>query len=1198
MEAPHESPEREDPRKIATGMTLADISIRNHVFAWILMAALIGFGLLCYTGFGNVFRGLGVSQNPDVDFPIVTVSVSLEGASPEIMETDVVDPLEDACSTVEGVQQMSSTARQGGASLTLEFAIGRDIDAALQDVQTKVSRAMHELPREVDAPNISKTNPEDQPIIRLVLSGNRPPVFLADYVRNVVRPQLQMIEGVGEIHVFGFRDRNVRVWYDAPRLEAHALTVLDVNRAIAREHQEVPAGRIEGAEREMNVRAQGEAIDIEAFRNLVVSFSKGAPVRLKDVAVVEDGLEDRRRLMRAMGENSIGFGITKLRGANAVQVGRDVKAKLETLKAQLPEGLTLEVNWDTTTFIERSIHEILFTLVLAALLTGLVCWVFLGSWSTTVNVLLAIPTSILGTFIVIYFFGFTLNTYTVLGLTLVVGIVVDDAIMVLENIYRHREAGQGKVKAASVGAREITFAAFATTLAIVAIFLPVAFLKGIIGKFFFQFGVTISVAVLISLLEALTLAPMRCSQFLEVEHRGRMGQAVDRVFARLSALYREALGPVLRHRGRVLAGSLAFFLLSLLTIALLRQEFIPSQDMSRFTMRVQTPVGTSLDATDRYFRQIEKFIMSRPEVTLFAGSVGGGSDVNSAQAYVNMKDPRDRPVDPEKGRRLTQLEFMDVVRKHAATIPGGRVSLQDISQTGFSPSRGGGFPIEFNVRGPDWNVLARSSREIAEKMRESGLVTDVDTDYQVGMPEIQVVPDRDRAADLGVSMSTIGETINAAIGGVRIGKFKDRGRRFDIRGRLLAPQRERPEDISRLLVRTTNGEVVRLGQLIRVDQEPTLQAITRRDRERAISIFANVATGASQAVAVDRSLEIARSVLPDGYRAVVAGSTKAFRESFDSLWFAFGLGILIAYMVLASQFNSFGHPLTVLLALPFSVSGALFALFLGGQSLNVYSMLGVILLVGIAKKNSILLVDFTNQARERGVPQREALLEACPVRLRPILMTSVATIAGALPPALAVGPGAELQRPMALALVGGMAVSTLMTLFVVPAFYSALDDAVARVRARRKGAAAAKAAGTVVLPLLLLALAPLAAAAPPPAPKSADGSPAAFVTSVYRVVASGKGDEGGQSLWLEAKARPRTFSNSLVALWAKADALQEKSGDGAGPIDWDPVTASQDPMVKSFTVKVEREDATSATVAVTLVDPHGRRPVAADEVVR
>ncbi len=1041
----------EDPRVIASGMTLADISIRNHVFAWVLMFALIGFGTICYTGFGSVFRGLGISQNPDVDFPIVSVSVGWEGASPEIMETDVVDALEDGVMTVEGIQQISSTARQGQANITIEFDLGRNIDAALQDVQSKVSQAAHDLPREIDPPTISKTNPEDQPIIRLSLAGDRPPTFLADYVRNVIRPQLQTIEGVGEIHVFGFRDRTLRVWYDAARLEAQGLTVLDVNRAIAREHSETPAGRIEGPEREMNVRAEGEAIDVASFGELVVAYTNGAPVRLRDVSVVEDGLEDRRRIGRAMGEPSISFGITKLRGANAVQVGHDVKAKMELIRRQLPEGLRLDVNWDTTVFVERAINEILFTLLLAALLTGFVCWLFLGSWSTTLNILLAIPTSILGTFIVIYFFGFTLNTYTVLGLTLVVGIVVDDAIMVLENIYRHREMGEGKVKAASVGAREITFAATATTLAIVAIFLPVAFMKGIIGKFFFQFGVTISVAVLLSLLEALTLAPMRCSRFLEVEHRGWLGRLMDGMFRSLADAYLRALKPALHHRTWVLVGSFVFFVLSLFIVGLLRQEFVPSQDMSRFTLRFQTPVGSSLDATDRYFRQIESFLLSRPEVALFSGSVGGfgGSDVNTGMAYVNMKEPGRRPRDPELGRPLTQQEFMGVVRQYAGAIPGGRVTLQDISLAGFSPSRGGGFPIEFNVRGPDWSTLARSAREITEQMRGTGLVSDVDSDYQVGMPEVRVLPDRNKAADVGVSMAAIGETVNAAIGGVRVGKFKDKGRRFDIRVRLLAPQRERPEDIERLLVRTASGGLVRLGDLTRIEQQPSLQAVTRRDRERAITIFANVAPGVSQDAAVERSLAIARSVLPDGYRAVLSGSTRAYRESFQSLWFAFGLGLVVAYMVLASQFNSFAHPFTILLALPFSISGALFALWAAGQSLNIYSMLGLILLVGIAKKNSIMLVDFTNQIRERGVERHEALLQACPIRLRPILMTSVATIAGALPPAFAVGPGAELQRPMALALVGGMAVSTLLTLFVVPAAYSSLDDVIVWNRARR-----------------------------------------------------------------------------------------------------------------------------------------------------
>ena len=1034
----------EDPKLIATGSTLADISIRNHVLAWMLMAGLILFGLICFTGFRGVVKGLGISQNPDVDFPIVNVSVSYEGASPEVMETDVVDPIEDAVTSVEGVKAISSTSRQGNANITVEFEISRNIDAALQDVQTRVAQAGRRLPREIDPPVITKNNPEDNPIMWLSISGTRSPIFMADYVRNVIRPQLQTIEGVGEVFIGGFRERNVRVWFDAPRLEAQGLTILDVINAIQREHLEVPAGRIETPQREMNVRAEGEALDLAGFRQLVVAFREGTPVRLQDVAVVEDGLEDRRRVALANGEPSIGFGIRKLRGANAVEVGKRAKAKLEEIKADLPEGVNVGVRFDSTIFIERAIDEILFTLVLAALLTGLVCWLFLGSWSSTVNVLLAIPTSILGTFIVMYFFNFTLNTFTVLGLTLVVGIVVDDAIMVLENIYRHRELGEGKVKAASVGAREITFAAAATTAAIVAIFLPVAFMKGIIGKFFFQFGVTISVAVIISLLEALTLTPMRCSRFLDMGHRGKLGRTVDRLFDRLSARYLKALEPALHHRGFVLAGALLFFALSLLILPRLRQEFVPAQDTNSFQIRFQTPVGTSLDVTEAKMQEIEAVLKTRGEVAgdfSFIGGFGGG-EVNTGMLFVSLKEPRERPVDKNAGHRLSQQQLMDVVRRQVGSIPGVRAALVDPSQQGFSSSRGGGFPIELSIRGRDWDALARYSRQIQEQMLQSGKVTDVNSDYQLGMPEVRVVPDRTKAADLGVSMADIGQAVNAAIGGTRIGKFKEGGRRYDIRVRLLSPQRERPEDINGLYVRSSKGEMVRLSELVRIEQEPTLQAITRKDRERAITIFANVTPGASQADAIAGSQAIARQVLPDGYRAIPSGSSQAFKESFDSLQFAFVLGIIVAYMVLAAQFNAFTHPFTVLLALPFSISGALLMLWIFGQSINVYSMLGLILLMGIAKKNSIMLVDFTNQIREKGVERHQAIMQACPIRLRPILMTSMATIAGALPPALALGAGAETQRPMAITLIGGMVVSTLLTLFVVPAAYSILDDVV------------------------------------------------------------------------------------------------------------------------------------------------------------
>jgi HAE1 family hydrophobic/amphiphilic exporter-1 len=553
---------------------------------------------------------------------------------------------------------------------------------------------------------------------------------------------------------------------------------------------------------------------------------------------------------------------------------------------------------------------------------------------------------------------------------------------------------------------------------------------------------------------------MRCSRFLEVgERRGRLGAWVDRSFERLSRKYLKLLEPALHHRGLVIAAASVFFFASMGFLWVLPQEQVPRQDTSRFQVRFSLPIGSAMGMTEKTAHELESYFASRPEVIRYSGGVGGGpgggggggGDVSSGNIMVTMKDPKDRPIDKATGRRLSMQQFMDVVRRDLARIPGARIALQDPSQQGFTSGRG--FPVEFSVRGHDWDTLGLKAREIMERLRLEGKVIEVDSDYRVGMPEVQVIPDRNKAADLGISMAAIGQTVNSAIGGARVGKFKDKGRRFDIRVRLLAQQRERPEDIGRLLVRTRSGSLVRLGDIVRIEQAPSLQAITRKDRERAITIFGNPAPGVSQGQAIDSALKSAREILPDGYRALPSGSSQGFHEARDSLLLAFGMGIIVAYMVLAAQFNAFTHPLTVLLALPFSISGALLMLWLFGQSMNVYSLLGLILLMGIAKKNSIMLVDFTNQIRAKGVERHAAVLQACPIRLRPILMTSMATIAGAMPAAFAVGPGAETQRPMALALVGGMVVSTFLTLFVVPAAYSVLDDVVTwNVERQRRGA--------------------------------------------------------------------------------------------------------------------------------------------------
>ena len=994
------------------------------------------FGLLS-------FRGMGVGQMPDVDFPVLSISVTWEGAAPEVMETDVVDVIEDVVMGVQGLREVSSSTRQGQAEISLEFELERDIDVALQEVQSKLAEAQLKLPREIDPPVITKTNPEDQPIMWIGISTTGPLRDLMEFVDNRVEDQFKTISGVGEIFLGGFIERNLRVWLDIEKLKPFELTVEDVIQAIQEEHIEIPAGRLETERHESSVRAMGEARSVEEFEHIVITRRGGEPIyrsiKLKEVATIEDGLADPRRISRVMGKPAVGLGIRKQRGANTVAVAKKVRARVEEIKRQLPKEFEMGINFDSSRFIEDSVRELIFTLILSALLTSLVCWLFLGSWSSTVNILLAIPTSILGTFMVLKFSGFTLNTFTVLGLSLAIGIVVDDAIMVLENIVRHRESGESQLEAAVHGAKQITFAAIAATLAIVAVFLPVAFMKGIIGKFFFQFGVTISAAVGLSLLEALTLAPMRCSQFLEVgERKTQFGRLFNQGMSQMTELYRKALVISLRHRKKVLLGAVVVFFASLLTFPFLRKEFVPVQDQSMFLARLQTPIGSSLEFTSERFKQAEAIVLARPEVRRLFVAVGGfgGGEVNTGIMFISLKTPQERPRDPKKHRRLSQQEIMAYFRTEFNKIPDIKAVLQDLSTRGFAAQRG--FPIEFTVRGPDWDQLAQYAEAIQEEMKKSKLFQDVDTDYLVGMPEVRVYPNREKAFGHGVSIGSIARTINAMIAGERIAKYTKGGRRYDVRVRVISDQRKQPEDIQKLFVWNNRGEMVQLADVVRIEERPSLLAITRRGRERAIGIFANVGQGKSQAVAIEKARQISEKILPDGYRAVFGGTTETFRESFQSLFFAPWLGVLVAYMILASQFNHLIHPLTVLLALPFSVSGAFFALLLGNQSLNIFSMIGLILLLGIVKKNSILLVEFTNQMRESGMSPLEALKKACPIRLRPILMTSVSTLAAALPPALALGPGAETRIPMAIAVIGGLSVSTLLTLFVIPAAYLSL----------------------------------------------------------------------------------------------------------------------------------------------------------------
>lgn len=1012
-------------------MSLSETSIRRPVFAWMLMLALVLFGAIC-------FQRMGISQMPDVDFPVVNIGLRLDNAAPEVMETNVVDIIEDAVMGIEGLEKVTSNVSQGMANVTCEFKMNHNVNVALQEVESRIQQSANLLPTALYPPVITKTNPEDQPILWVMVTADDgvPLYKQMIYARNTIKDQLSTLSGVGNIAFAGYVDPNLRIWIDRKKLYHYDLTATDIWNAIQSEQIEQPAGRIESLLTETNIRVMGEARTAEEFGKIRLSTRNGGPnynpIPLKQVARIEEGISDLRQISRFNGKPTVGLGIVKQHGSNAVEVARSIKQKVTQIQGSILPGFHVDVRLDTTQFISDSVHELTATLLFSTLLTSVVCFLFLGSWSSTFNVFLAIPTSIVGAFSALYFFGFTLNTFTLLGLSLAIGVVVDDSIMMLENIVRHSDMGKTHRQAAIDGSNEITFAALATTLAIAAIFIPVVFMQGVVGHFFFQYGITVTVAVFLSLLEALTLTPMRCARF-EMSSTKMTPSFMES----LSKKYQNSLRWSLENKFYVVLLSFLFFLGSTGFLFMLRKELIPSQDQSLFLISIKTPVGTSIQATDQVYRKAEEYLRKQEGVQDLYTTIGNYQNnnvVNAGVIYVILKDA--------KRRSQNQRQIMDQSKIGLATLlPSTEISTQDLSLGGFSASRG--FPIEFIIEGPNWEKLAKFSEAIINKLHTSGLLEDINTDFQIGMPEIHIIPDRTKASERGISVATMGQEISYLIGGQMFNsntQFPKDDHRYYIRLQSQPDQTSTVDDLKQLLLsnnRGTRGNLIPLPDTASIQITTAPQLISRVNRARAIPVYANVVNGVSQREAMKEVERVGHAILPEdtGYFVRPTGNAKAFDDAFKGLIFALILGIAVAYMVLASQFNSFIHPIPVLMALPFSLSGALGALFLTHQSLSLFSMIGLILLMGIAKKNSILLVDFTNQRRAEGLPPHKALLEACPVRLRPILMTSVATIAGAIPAAINLGPGAETRIPMAISIMGGVLVSTLFTLYVVPCMY-------------------------------------------------------------------------------------------------------------------------------------------------------------------
>jgi hydrophobe/amphiphile efflux-1 (HAE1) family protein len=1012
-------------------MNLIATSIVRPVFAWILMSALIIFGAVAATQ-------LGVSQLPDIDFPILTVNVAYEGATPEVVESTLLIPIEERLLGIEGLKQMRSNARQGSGQVVLELDLRRNVDVALQEVQAALSQLR--LPLGIDPPVISKTNPEDQPFMFIGVFADKPLHELLVWADVFLLDQFRFIPGIGEASIAGYPERNLRVWPDMAKMRRYDITVSDLVTAIETQHIESTAGQFIKGKEELRIRWLGEAAspkDLARVRILRRGgeniYASGASLTIGDVARVEDALSDQRRIARLNGsdQQGIGIGSRKQRGQNEVELADAVHKKVDELQSQLPEGYTLQVNIDFSRSTKATVFTTYEKLIIAALVTILVCFAFLGSWQGALNIIFSIPTSIVGTFLIIYFAGFTLNLFTLLALTLAISIVVDDAIMLLENIVRHYRMGKSAAQAAYDGSMEILPAATAATLAVIAVFLPVVVMDGVIGRFFFQFGIVMSAAVLLSLVEAVTITPMRSAAFLSTSPKpAKLEVYLEHHFERLNAWYGRLLARTLRHPKLISVSSLLLFLVSLLLIFQVRQEFVPLQDQDFVIINGQAPPGSSLAYTISRAKEIEAILGQHRDIDRFFTSAGAGgpsAEINQFFMLVKLK--------PRASRKKGHVVIMNELRGDFKKVTGVRASLRDFSARGLTSGRQ--FQVSFNIFGSDLEVLDNKAKEIMDRLTAEGLTQDLDTDFKRNFPELLIAPNREAMAARSVSIQTVATTLGATVAGQRQGRFTADGRRYDIRIKLPDDKISSPKDIGNILVRNAAANTVPLSELVTFTEKKTFQSITRVNRQRAIGIYGSVAPGKSQAIVLERARKIAAEILPKGYAFALEGGAAGLAESFKSLNLALLLGILIAYMILAVQFNSFVHPLSVLVALPFSVTGALITLAISSVSLNLFSFIGLVVLMGIAKKNSILLVEFTNHVRaaKRNTSALVALIEACPVRLRPILMTSTATVIAALPLVIGNGIGQETRTPIGLTIIGGTIVSTVFTLFVVPCVY-------------------------------------------------------------------------------------------------------------------------------------------------------------------
>lgn len=1015
-------------------MWISEVSIRRPVFAVMIILALVVLG---WISLGRI----GVDLFPRVEFPYVTVTTTLEGASPETVETEVTDPIEEQVNTISGIEELRSISSEGHSSVNIEFGLDEDVDVKAQDVRDKVALAGPELPDDADQPVVQKVDPDASPIMSVMISGDMPVREITRYADREVKERLQRVPGVGSIRLVGGRDREVRVWLDANRLRAFSVTAQDVIDALRREHAEIPGGRLdtEGLRSEFAVKTKGEVQSVEEFGDIVIAFREDGPTKLRDVARIEDGMEDLRSYAELDGKPGVSLEIRRQSGRNTVEVAQAIRAELDEIRKTAPEGVRLLAARDTSKFIEESVNDVFGDITTGVILVVLVTLAFLLSIRATAIVAIAMPTALIATFFAFYVMGFTLNLMTLLALSVAVGILVDDAIVILESIHRQLEEGYPPMEAASRGVKRVGVAVLSGSLSISAVFVPIAFMDGIVGRFFFQYGLAIVFAVSVSLLTSLTLTPMLCSRFLkrtDGENMGRIARYFEAGYTRLEQVYGRLLHRALAHRWAVMLLAVITVIVGGWVAGMIPSAFSTRADRSEFLATIEMPFGTGVEQAREVATRAARAVNNVEHVTSVFFTIGGDSRerVNEASYYIALT--------PKAERDVGFIPIMDEAREamKRAAPEATHISIFDVPWV--SGGSIGAYELEYSLTGPDLATLRAKADAIVQRLQATPGMRDVKSSFEEGKPEVQVIVDRTRAADLSVPVVALANTVRTLVGGMDVVTFEEFGQRYDVRVRLEEDQRRELHQFQVIQVRNADGELVDLGNLADfvIDSGPA--QIDRENRTRKIAVLANTAPGftvGQGAEAMERV--IAEVGMPPNYGVTAQGSAKRMKETSAAIGFAFMLALVALYMILASQFNSFSQPMIVMLTAPLSFVGAFIAIWLAGEPMSMFMQIGLLALMGLVMKNGILLIDYANQMREAGLDAREAMYEAGPVRLRPVLMTALSTICGMIPVALSASQGSEFRNGMGFLVIGGLASSTALTLLVVPAAYTLLADA-------------------------------------------------------------------------------------------------------------------------------------------------------------